>query len=183
MITNLKDQIEEDKIIEEALKEQLERRDRIIENLEADIVTLRKDPQKKNMQKNSKVLNDVISSQRPNHYKSGLGYNQTEKGSSSKTTEQETYPKIYAETIKGDRKVYRENYRDTPPLRRFRFQNQRPTETNNSWEEEGFIRAPTFRRYSTPRYQTMFFRLCYACNNFGHKVVNCRANNKNINNF
>ena len=48
MITNLKVQIEEDKRIEEELKEQLEGRDRIIENLEAKIVTLRKDLQKKN---------------------------------------------------------------------------------------------------------------------------------------
>jgi hypothetical protein len=183
MITNLKVQIEEDKRIEEALKEQLEGRDKIIGNLEAEIVTLRKDLQKKNMQNNSKVLNDIISSQKPHHDKSGLGYNQTEKGSSSKTTEQETYPKIYAETIKGDRKVYKENYRDTPPPRRFRFQNQRPTETDRPQEEEGFIRVPPFRRSSTPRYQTIFFGLCYACNNFGHKVVNCRANNRNINNF
>jgi hypothetical protein len=49
MITNLKVQIEEDKRIEETLKEQLEERDRIIGNLEAEIVTLRKDIQKKNM--------------------------------------------------------------------------------------------------------------------------------------
>jgi hypothetical protein len=82
MIKNLKVQIEE------ALKEQLEERDGIIENLEAEIVTLRKDIQKKNMQNRSKVLNDIISNQRPNHDKSRLGYNQIEKGSSSKTTEQ-----------------------------------------------------------------------------------------------
>jgi hypothetical protein len=43
------------------------------------------------------------------------------KVSSSKKTKQETNPKIYAETIKGDRKVYQENYKDTPPPRRFRF--------------------------------------------------------------
>jgi hypothetical protein len=86
MITNLKVQIEEDKIIEEALKEKLEGRDKIIGNLEAKIVTLRKDLQKKNMQNNSKVLNDIINSQKPHHDKSGLGYNQTEKGSRSKTT-------------------------------------------------------------------------------------------------
>jgi hypothetical protein len=73
------------------------------------------------MQTNSKVLNDTISSQKPNHDKSELGYNQTEKGSSSKTTEQETYPKSYAKTIKEDRKVYKENYRETPPLRKFIF--------------------------------------------------------------
>ena len=47
MITKLKVQIEEDKRIEETLKEQLEEKDSIIGNLEAEIVTLRKDIQKK----------------------------------------------------------------------------------------------------------------------------------------
>jgi hypothetical protein len=50
-------------------------------------------------------------------------------------------------------------------------------------KKKGFMRAHPFRIYSTPRYQTIFFGLCYACNNFGHKAMNCRANNKNINNF
>ena len=49
MITKLKVQIEEYKRIEEALKEQLEGKDRIIGNLEAKIVTPRKGIQKKNM--------------------------------------------------------------------------------------------------------------------------------------
>jgi hypothetical protein len=181
MITKLKVQIEEDKRIEEALKEQLEEKDKIIGNLEAEVVTLRKDIQKKNMHNSSKVLDDIISSKKSHLDKSRLGYNQTEKGSSSKTTEQETNPKSYAETIKEDRKIYKEDYRDTPPPRRFRFQNQQ--QTNRPQEEEGFIRAPPFRRSSTPRYQTIFFGLCYACNNFGHKAVNCRANNRNSNNF
>jgi chromosome segregation ATPase len=48
-ITNLKVQIEEDKRIEEALKEQLEEKDNIIGNLEVEVVTLRKNIQKKNM--------------------------------------------------------------------------------------------------------------------------------------
>jgi hypothetical protein len=75
MITKLKVQIEEDKRIEETLKEQIEGKDRIIGNLEADIVTLRKDIQKKNMQNNSKVLDDIISSQKSYLDKSRLGYN------------------------------------------------------------------------------------------------------------
>jgi hypothetical protein len=181
MITKLKVQIKQDKRIEEALKEQLEEKERIIENLEAKIVTLRKDIQKKNMQNSSKVLDDIIISQKSHLDKSGLGYNQTENGSSSKTTEQEKNPKSYAETIKGDRKIYKEDYKDTPPPRRFILQNQQ--QTDRPQEEEGFIRAPPFRISSTPRYQTIFFGLCYACNNFGHKTVNCRANNKNNNNF
>jgi hypothetical protein len=49
MITKLKVQIEEDKRIEEALKEQLKEKDKIIGNLEAEVVTLRNDIQKKNM--------------------------------------------------------------------------------------------------------------------------------------
>ena len=76
------------------------------------------------MQNSSKVLDDIINSQKYHLDKSGLGYNQTEKGSSSKTTKQETNPKSYAETIKGGMNIYKEDYRDTPPLRRFRFQNQ-----------------------------------------------------------
>jgi hypothetical protein len=75
--------------------------------LQAEIVTLRKDLQKKNMHNNSKVLDDIIISQKPHHDKSRLGYNQIEKGSRSKTTKQEKYPKIYAKTIKGDRKIYK----------------------------------------------------------------------------
>jgi hypothetical protein len=124
MITKLKIQVEEDKRIKETLREQVEERDKIIGNLEAEIVTLRKDLQKKNMQNNSKVLDEIISSQRKNHDKFGLGYNQTEKGSSSKTTDQETQPRSYAETVRGDKKFYKEDHRDTPPPRRFRFQNQ-----------------------------------------------------------
>ena len=41
--------IEEDKIIEEAFKEQRKEKDKIIGNLEAEIFTLRNDIQKKNM--------------------------------------------------------------------------------------------------------------------------------------
>jgi endonuclease III-like uncharacterized protein len=75
MITRLKVQIEEYKRIEEALKEQLEENDKIIGNLEAEIVTPRKDIQKKNMQNSSKVMDDIISSQKSHLDKSGLGYN------------------------------------------------------------------------------------------------------------
>jgi hypothetical protein len=41
VITKLKIQVEEDEIIEEALKERLEEKDMIIGNLEVDIVTLK----------------------------------------------------------------------------------------------------------------------------------------------
>jgi hypothetical protein len=107
MITKLKVQIEEDKRIEEALKEQLEGKDRIIGNLEAEIVTLRKDIQNKNMQNSSKVLDDIISSQKSYLDKSGLGYNQTEKGSSSKKQNKKQIQKFMQKQSKGIKRYTR----------------------------------------------------------------------------
>jgi hypothetical protein len=101
MITRLKVQIEEDKRIEEALKEQLEEKDKIIGNLEAEIVTLRKDIQKKNMENSSKVLDDIIRSQKSHLDKSGIGYNQTENGSSSKKTEKKKSKKLCRNSQRG----------------------------------------------------------------------------------
>jgi hypothetical protein len=62
------------------------------------------------MQNSSKVQDDIINSQKYHLDKSKLGYNQTERGSSSKTIEQETNPKSYAKTIKGDKNIYKEDY-------------------------------------------------------------------------
>jgi hypothetical protein len=84
MIMELKVQIEEDKRIEEALKEKLEEKDRIIENMEEEIVTLRKYIQQKNMQNSSKVLDNIINSQRPHHDKSVLGYNRQKEAQAPK---------------------------------------------------------------------------------------------------
>jgi hypothetical protein len=88
--------------------------------LEAEIVTLRKEFQNKNMQNSSKVLDKIISSQRTNHDNFRLRYNHTEKGSISKSIDQETQIRIYAE-IKGDKNFYKEDHKDTPPPRRFKF--------------------------------------------------------------
>jgi hypothetical protein len=75
MIKKLKVQIEVDKKIEEELKEQLEENDKIIGNLEEEVVTLRNDIQKKNTQNSSKVLDDIISSQKSHRDNSRLRYN------------------------------------------------------------------------------------------------------------
>jgi hypothetical protein len=49
MITKLKIQVEQDNIFEEEIKDQLEKRNKIIENLKAEIFTSRKYLHKKNM--------------------------------------------------------------------------------------------------------------------------------------
>ena len=127
-------------------------------------------------------MDDIINSERPNNDKYGIGYNHKGKGSISKTIDQETNTRSYAETVRGDNKFYKEDHRDTPPPKRFRFKNQRQLETRRPQEEEGFIRVTRYRRCIYPKYQTIFLGLFYSCNNFGHKVVNCRENNRNRDN-
>jgi hypothetical protein len=99
----------------------LEEKDRIIRNLEAEIVTFRKYLQQKNIKNSSKVLDNIINSWNPYHDKSRIGYNNIERGSSSKTIGQETYPRSYANTVKGDKKFYKEDHSHNPPPRQFRF--------------------------------------------------------------
>jgi hypothetical protein len=84
---------------------------------------------------------------------------------------------------KKKKKFQKEDHIYTPPPIRLRVHNQQQLEVKISQEEEGFRKATPFRRYPTPRYQTFFNGLCYSCNNFGHKDVNCRAKSRNRNNY
>ena len=36
-------------------------------------------------------------------------------------------------------------------------------------------RLASSRRPPMPRYDNLFLGLCYACNNYGHKAIDCRA--------
>jgi hypothetical protein len=61
----LKVQVEEDKRIEEILRSQLAEKEKMIERLEAEAVTLRKDIQKKEMQQyNTNTLDKIINNQK-----------------------------------------------------------------------------------------------------------------------
>ena len=101
---DLKVQWEEAKVIEESLRKQLEEKGEIQVELEKEIVVLRRKLQKENTKqsfnKSTKILNQIIDSQRPIHDKTGLGYNQRndELGSSSKTIKD--YKKSYMDIVK-----------------------------------------------------------------------------------
>ena len=89
---DLKVKLEESKMIEETLRKQLKEKEKIQVELENEIVSLREKLQskdiKQNFDNNTKILDQIISSQRSVYDKSGMGYNQkyTKMGSSSKIT-------------------------------------------------------------------------------------------------
>jgi hypothetical protein len=99
--------LEEAKVIEETLKRQLEEKNKITYNLEDEIVSLRKELQKKDIQlnfgNNTKILDEITSNQKPFYEKYGLGYkkNNTDEGSSSMMIGNEAKKRSYVDTIKG----------------------------------------------------------------------------------
>jgi hypothetical protein len=64
---------------------------------------LRNNLQQQNTQNKSKVLDNNIDPEMPHPENFDLGDNQIERGSISKTMDQETQPIIYAETFRGDK--------------------------------------------------------------------------------
>jgi hypothetical protein len=74
-----------------------------------------------------------------------------------------------------------EDYRRVAPPRRSKTHNQQPTMERT--QEEDYKRVAPLRISPTLRYQTIFLGLCYSCNNFGHKAINCRAYAKNKSNY
>jgi hypothetical protein len=117
-------------------------------------------------------LDQIISSQISSDDKSGLGYNkvQNDKGSSSKTTEQEVEQRSYADIFIDS--VKKEECK--PPKKNI-------LEIKKT-QEDKFRRSASQRRPYSPRYKIFFYDHCLDCANFGHKVVNCRAYAKNRSN-
>jgi hypothetical protein len=107
--------MKESKVIEETLKRQLEEKNKIIENLEVEIVSLRKELQKKDIQLNfgnsTKILDEIICNKKPFYDNSGLGYKQKniDEGSSSMMIGNEVEKTSYADTIKGS--IKKEEYK------------------------------------------------------------------------
>ena len=95
-------------MIEETLRKQLEEKEKIQVELENEIVSLRGKLQSKDIKQNfdnsTKILDQIISSQRSVYDKSGMGYNHNniEMGSSSKVIENEkrSYVDIIREYVK-----------------------------------------------------------------------------------
>ena len=121
------------------------------------------------------MMNQIINIQRPIHDKLGLGYNQRnlEMGSISKATKDDNRSYIYIvwESIKREdcesskeEAEMKEREEDESARRKF------PVTHNNDLRRH----APS-RRPPISRYQIFFSSLCYTCNNYGHKAIDCRT--------
>jgi hypothetical protein len=97
----LKPQLQESKRIEEFVLKQLNNREQNNENLEAEIVLLKREIEKEKKQSrfenNSKILNDILNNQRSPNDKTRFGYTQD---STCMTQRKNKRPISYANALK-----------------------------------------------------------------------------------
>jgi hypothetical protein len=106
----------------------------------------------------SKILDNIITTQRDSCNKNGGGYSQEENQVNSK---------YYATSLLST------------------FKNKDKEKTSNDKKSRGLI-PPIKKEYKTTpkkvyqnKYPHIFFGYCFACSNFRHKAMNCRAYRRN----
>ncbi len=90
MLPDLKLKTEEARVTEEALNNMLTEKDKENEGLKLEVVLLRKKVQENNMNHSSQVLDQIISSQRSTHDKTGIGYKSEDTNASSSSSFEKT---------------------------------------------------------------------------------------------
>jgi hypothetical protein len=161
-IVHLKTQIEEAKRIEELLKIQINEKEESCCKLEAEIVDLRKKVEKSNKFLNSsRILDEILESQRSSCDKSGLGY----KGEDTHA-EVSTSKKHEVNLSKKEDNVAKQP--STQGKENFKIIKQ-------GRHQEAILGTPK------KRYESIFHGHCYSCNGYGHKAFECRSYERRYN--
>jgi hypothetical protein len=186
----LKIQLEEARRTKEVMKIQMKKKEEDCEKLEEEVVMLRVKVVKlsKNIEEASTSSVKIVE----------------EKCHRSSKRKSEEKPKSYAEVIKGSikkeeckplkknipkgQKTQEEDYRRDGHQRRPSTFRQPRSFTHNEGvngredhdqPKHDFRRTTPQRRSFTPRYVNLFYGHCFYCTNFGHKVADCRAYERN----
>jgi hypothetical protein len=161
-IFHLKTQIEEAKRVEELLKDKINEKEESCHKLEAEVVDLRKKVEKSNKFLNSsRILDEILESQRSPCDKSRLGYK-----------EETTY--VEASTSK--------KHGVSPSKKEDNVAKKRSTQGKENFKgtKQGRHQEAIF---GTPkqRYESIFHGHCYSCNGYGHKDFECRTYERRYN--
>ena len=149
VISKFESQLLEAKNIEEDLNLQLKRRIHYSERFEEEIMQIRKmideEAIKSKFENNSKVLDDILSRQRPLSEKYGLGYDKAKKPEYSSFTDQGGNKRSYVDVLKS--LVKKEERKKSGPSS---YDKKRTNEVSKISMKN--------------RYQHIFLGCCYSCN-------------------
>jgi len=158
LMSNLKNQILVANKIKKSLEKSLKEKQITCEGMEEKIVHLRKELDTKLIQtiyeSSSKILDKIITTQRDSGNKNGIVYFQEKIQVNSKS---------YADSLPGT------------------FKKKNEEKTSNDQNSRGLLPPIKKENKTIPkkvyqnRYPRIFFGYCFACSNFGHKAMNCRA--------
>jgi hypothetical protein len=160
-MSNLRKQMLEANKIEENLEKSLKEKQITCERMEAEIVHLKKELNAKIIQtkfeNSSKILDKIITAQRDPENKNGIGYSQKESHVNSKS---------YADALRST----------------FKKKNEEKTSNDKSSKKLPSLNRKEGKTIPKKLYQNRYPRIflgyCYACYNFGHEAINCRAYKK-----
>jgi hypothetical protein len=132
----------------------------------------------KKLEKSTEKLDEILSSQRSPNDKTGLGYNE-----SLKTTKQEK--EVENDETNTPEKVEQQG-RKLEFRRNETSRISSPIRYESNHYEGNYKRIDREPKWTTPQrrslttmYQNFFLGHCYTCENFGHKAINCRINERN----
>ena len=111
---------------------------------------------KSKFENDSKVLDDILSSQISSGDKSSLGYEKAKKPEYSSFTDQGGNKRSYVDVLKS-------------PVRKEECKKYGPSSYDKNRTNE-VSKIPM-----TNRYQHIFLGHRYTCNNFGYKALNCKS--------
>jgi hypothetical protein len=195
---NLKIQLEEAKRREEVVRNQLDKKEESCHEMEAEVVNLRKKVQKSDTQNkfliSSMTLDEILDSQRSPSDKSGLGYNK-EKISIPKKSDagpsfvkgenmSDTVPSVVkdedrSETTSSFAKS-KSRYDSVSTHSRNKSNTTKFRRSDHGRHPEAIHSPQSKFRRETPswmnqrRYESVFKGYCFACNEYGHKALDCR---------
>jgi len=170
---NFELQLEVSRRDNERLLQQLQERERVIERLQAEIISERQ------LNKATQQLNEMISNQRPPSDKIGLGYEKHQENIDSSSQHHEKKGKepqlipLSNQSILGPPPLLhqlveqspRQHRRSQPPLQR----HEQPSSQHQRYQPP---RRNTFPNFA-PRYNFKFNGHCFYCGIFGHRIANC----------
>jgi hypothetical protein len=133
-----------------------------------------KEKKRSKFENSSKILDEILSSQRSPNNKTGLGYTQDSTTTSQGSAKR---PISYADALKGS--LRREDNKEKMiPLKTVPHKHKSTLPTRVKDDKKNTIT----RRNPPNKY--LFIGYCYSCNNFGHKAVHCKAygqyNHRNV---
>jgi hypothetical protein len=159
----------EAKRIEEVILKQLNGREQVFKKLEAEIELLKgefeKEKKRSKFENSSKILDEILSSQRSLNNKTSFRYTQDSTTTSQGSTKR---PISYTDALKISLRR-EDNKAKMITLKIVPHKHKSTLPARVKYDKKNTIT----RRNNPNKY--LFIGYCYSCNNFGHKAVHCKA--------